>query len=233
MSEEKDMQGILQSIIKVELYGKHKDEKKAPTIPVVTVSRYCGANGSETAALLAEKLGVQLYDQNLLDTITKEVKTDKYLLERLDEKATGPIDDFIHSVFTKHGASKDDFYRGMIKVILDSSRNGGVIVGRAAHLLTTSNRMFRLRLEGSLPVCTERVAKRMNVKKSKARKFILKTNEERVKFVKKVFDRYTSDTAYYDMVINTDMYTPEQLVNLVIMTMSEAGFRVTPPKIKG
>ncbi len=138
MSEDKEMQDVLQSIIKVELYGRNQDEKKAPTVPVLTVSRYCGANGSETARLLAKKLGVQLYDHNLLETITQEVKTDKYLLERLDERATGTIDDFIHSIFTKQGATKDDFYRGMIKVILDSSKNGGVIVGRAAHLLTTS-----------------------------------------------------------------------------------------------
>ncbi len=92
--------------------------------------------------------------------------------------------------------------------------------------------MFRLRLEGSLPVCIERVAERMDVRKSKARKIILKTNEERTKFVKKVFTRYTNHKAYYDMVINTDLYTPDQLVNLVIMTMKEAGFRVTPQKSK-
>jgi cytidylate kinase len=81
-------------------------------------------------------------------------------------------------------------------------------------------------------MCIDRVAKRMDVRKSKARKIILRTNEERTKFVKKVFTRYTSHNAYYDMVINTDLYTPEQLVNLIVMTMKEAGFKVTPQKSK-
>ena len=51
MSEEKDMQEVLQTIIKVELYGRKEEPKAAPTIPVVTISRSCGANGSETARL--------------------------------------------------------------------------------------------------------------------------------------------------------------------------------------
>lgn len=227
MSEEQNMQEALQTIIRVELYGKQEKTKPAAlAVPLVTVSRGLGANGSETAALLAERLNVQLYDRNLLDTITKEVKTDKYLLERLDERATGPLDEFIHSVFTKQGASKDDFYRGMIKVILDSSRTGGVIVGRAAHLLTTSNRMFRLRLEGSLPVCAKRVAEREGIKEGKAKKLVLKTNEDRIRFVEKVYHRYINVKSYYDMVINSDMYTPEQMVSLIIMTMKEAGFKI-------
>jgi len=227
MIDEKNMDKTLQTIFKVELYGEKLKPKIVPIVPLVTVSRYFGANGSKTAYLLADNLGVKLYDRNLLDVITKEVKTEKYLLERLDEQTTGPMDDFIHSIFIQQPSSKDDFYRGMIKVIVEASRNGGVIVGRAAHLLTTSSRMFRLRLEGSLPICTTRVAQRLNINENKARKMILKTNEDRTRFVQKVYRHYTNFKSYYDMVINTDMYTPEQMVRLVLMTMKEAGFRVS------
>lgn len=229
---DKSPQEIIQSIIGAELYEEERvgegegKAKKVPLKPLVTVSRYFGANGTDTARLLAERLGVRLYDQELLDAITKEARADKYLMKQLDERVTGLMDDLINSIFTKKSASKDDFYHYMAKVILGISQQGGVIVGRGAHLLLTGHPAFRLRVEGSLDACAQRVAKRLDLKKKKAERLVEKTNEERAEFVRKMFKNISPDTFYYDMVVNSDTYTPEQVVNLAVAGMKEMGFKL-------
>ncbi|MBF0383441.1 MAG: cytidylate kinase-like family protein [Magnetococcales bacterium] len=107
---------------------------------------------------------------------------------------------------------------------------GGVVVGRGAHLLTSAENSFRVRLEGSLPVCAERVAEQRGVKRSEAEKIIQKTNDERTKFVRKIYKKHAGSRNFYDMVINTDRFTPEQTVDLIMLTMGKLGFRTSNPK---
>uniref|UniRef100_UPI00187D641E cytidylate kinase family protein n=1 Tax=Candidatus Magnetaquicoccus inordinatus TaxID=2496818 RepID=UPI00187D641E len=89
--------GLVQSIIGSGLYpvDNQKKTKPIPGKPLVTLSRYFGTPDTETATLLAERLGVPMYDRKLLDAISKEAKGDKHLLERLDEHVTSLVDDMV------------------------------------------------------------------------------------------------------------------------------------------
>lgn len=223
---------IINSIIGAEMYAEeHHGKPKGPVRPLVTVSRYFGANSTEISRLLAQRLGVQLYDRELLDAVIKESNADKYLVERLDEHSTSFLDDVVHSFFSKKSASSEDFYHNLIKVLMGIAQAGGVIVGRGAHLLLPKRQVFRLRIEGSLEVCTKRVAERMDIKPGKAEKLIIATNKERTRFVKELYRRYPSNKAYYDMVVNTDMFSDDQVVEIVALAMKFAGFKVPPREV--
>ncbi|MBF0155796.1 MAG: cytidylate kinase-like family protein [Magnetococcales bacterium] len=221
----------IQSIVGAQLHEGVKGATKegpgsAPPL-VVTVSRSFGAGGTDIAAMLAERLGVFLYDRELLKAIVKETKADKHLLERLDERATSFLDDIVLSFFSKKSTSKDNFYRYMVKVILGISHSGGVIVGRGAHLVIPKDRKaFRLRLEASLEAATNRVAKRLDIKKRKARELVLEQNLQREQFITDILERYPTDRREHDLTINTDGFTPEQVVNIVVCAMKQAGFEV-------
>ncbi|MBF0612178.1 MAG: cytidylate kinase-like family protein [Magnetococcales bacterium] len=220
-------EAVIQSLVSAELYSEgHLKEDGSPMVPLVTVSRSCGSNGTLIAQQLSERLKVRFYDKELLNEIVKVAKGDKYLLERLDEHATTLMDELIHTFFAKKGVSRHDFHHYLIKVVLGISRTGGVIVGRGAHLLVPHPRVFRLRLEGSLPICAKRIAERMGVKPAKAEKIILKTDADRDEFVKKIFKSYPTKRIFYDLVVNTDNFTTQQVVNIVAVAMAEAGFAV-------
>lgn len=220
-------EAVIQSLVSAELYSEgHQKEDGTPMVPLVTVSRSCGCNGTLIAQKLAERLKVRFYDKELLTEIVKVAKGDKYLLERLDEHNTNLIDELIHTFFAKKGVSRQDFYHYLIKVVLGVSRTGGVIVGRGAHLLVPHPRVFRLRLEGSLPICAKRMAERLSIKPGKAEKLVQKTDADRDDFVQKVFKSYPTKRIFYDLVVNTDNFTPEQAVRIVAIAMGEAGFAV-------
>jgi hypothetical protein len=200
--------------------------------PVVTVSRSVGAGGSKIAELLSEQLTVPCFGYSLIDGIVKESKQDKFLLSLVDEKAPGVLEDWIHSLFTKGRVSKSGFYMRLVKTTLAIAKTGGVIVGRGAHLVLANNpRVFRIRIEGSLDACIERVAERENIKKKKAKELIFRTERERRKYVRELYNRFPHDRAYYDLVINTDKVTPHDAVEIITYTMDKMGYYVPGEEI--
>jgi|SaaInl4_150m_RNA_FD_contig_31_594377_length_1394_multi_4_in_0_out_0_1 hypothetical protein len=227
MDTNRDNQAFLRSFVNAEKYVQTNQKKsRADFPPLVTVSRFCGASGTETAALLASRLGVKLYDKELVKTITREIKVDKHLMARLDEHVTSWLDDLVFDVFIGKGGDKEDYLQGMIRALIIISREGGVIVGRGAHLLTSTKNAFRVRLEGSLPVCSQRMSDRKGIPKREAEKIIKATNDERIKFVRKIYEKYTSVHNYYDMVVNSDTFSPEESVELMLITMEKMGFNI-------
>ncbi|MBF0380599.1 MAG: cytidylate kinase-like family protein [Magnetococcales bacterium] len=199
-------------------------EKKCP---VVTVSRSVGAGGSKIAELLADRLTVPCFGYSLIDGIIKESKQDKQLMSMVDEKAPGLLVDWIYAAFTKGKVSKPNFYQHLIKTTLAIAQTGGVIIGRGAHLILSNNpSVFRVRIEGSMEVCVNRIAKRENMNSKKAKEFILKTEKERVKYVKELFNYCPTNRSYYDLVINTDTVTPHDAVEVIIFAMKKMGYNV-------
>lgn len=223
-------QKAIQSIIGSELYRVDGEKKKGDRTPsgppLVTISRQMGTCSGITAKLLAERLGVELYDKGLLKAIVKEAKDDKQLLEQLDERATSLVDDMVHAFLSKKSTNKDAYFRYMAKVILNIGPAGGVVVGRGAHVLLPEGRAFRVRLEGSPKVCAARIAASKDIKKGKALKLVEKTNKERDKFAEEVAKRYPGDFTGYDLTLNADLFEPEQMVRIIVAAMIERGFPV-------
>ena len=234
---------VIQSIVGTDLYLVEAEGKKKPRIkpgkPLVTISRFYGTPDKETAQLLAKRMDVPLYDKELLNAISKQAKGDKHLLESLDERVTSLVDDMVHAFFSKKSTNKDAYFRYMAKVIVGIGPSGGVIVGRAAHLLLPKRAAFRVRLEGSLKVCSKRLitaersketngekTKKASIKKASVEKEILKVNKEWEKFNRDVAKRFPSGARDCDLVINSDIYTPEQMVRIITTAMQEAGFQV-------
>lgn len=199
-------------------------EKKCP---VVTVSRSVGAGGSKIAELLADQLTVPCFGYSMIDEIIKESKQDKQLMSMVDEKAPGVLVDWIYATFTKGKVSKPNFYQHLIKTTLAIAKTGGVIIGRGAHLILSNNpSVFRVRIEGSMEVCANRVSERENMNIKKAKEFIVKTEKERVDYVKELYDYCPTNRSYYDLVINTDTMTPHDAVEVIIFAMKKMGYHV-------
>ncbi|MBF0136565.1 MAG: cytidylate kinase-like family protein [Magnetococcus sp. DMHC-1] len=224
----KDTMDVIHSILSANQYQPpQKTDVGVLAKPLVTISRMYGANGSAIANLLAETLGVQLYDRELLKAVVKEAKGNAHIMEQLDERATTAMDDIIQGFFVDKGSANSNFFRYMVKVILGISSSGGVIVGRGAHLVIPTNRpTLRVRIEGSLDMCTKRVAKRLEIKERKAEKIIIEKNRDRDKFVEKIASKYPNPRAYYDLTINTDFFEPERVVRIILVALREIGFPV-------
>src|SRR5690606_33597280 len=111
--------------------------------------------------------------------VASDARVPRYLMERLDEQAASAWDDWTHSLITGKAASKDDYRRHLVNVVLGIARAGGVIVGRGAHLILDEKHVFRVRITGSPEKCAQEIARRKHLTMEEARKDVLRVNRER------------------------------------------------------
>src|SRR5438874_2302097 len=109
---------------------------------VITVSREYGAGGGETARRLAESLGWELLDRELLHQAAAVEHVPDADLERLDEKALGLVDRIrLHPPHQR-------YLHGLTEATRRAAARGNVVlVGRGTrHLLGETPGAFHLRL---------------------------------------------------------------------------------------
>ena len=72
--------------------------RKMKVRPFITVSREAGSGGKLIAELVAKKLGFKLYNKEIIEMTAKVAKKRKVLIESLDERERGFMDDLVHSL---------------------------------------------------------------------------------------------------------------------------------------
>ena len=99
-----------------------------------------------TAQALADTLGVRCCDRMILQEVARRAHVDVELVRRLDERVSNIGSDWWKTIFREKSYSKERYLHHLVKVILNISKKGGVIVGRGAHLILGPERCFRVRI---------------------------------------------------------------------------------------
>ncbi len=220
---------LVQAIVGAELSSSDlSGDQSLPKGCVVTVARDFGSGGKLIAEQLAQRLGVRCFDREVIDAIARDAKVDKYLMERLDEHVRSTFNDWAHTVISGKNAFKEDYHRHLVNVIIGIAHLGGVIVGRGAHLILDPKNTFRVRIVGSCECCAERVAASKGLSNEAARTLVQHVNHERNEFIKRTFNCEWHELGHYDLVLNTDRFSQEQCVALIVAAMETAGFAVPP-----
>ena len=188
----------------------------------VTLSRDYGSTGFETAKQLAKKLGVRCFDKEILDAIAEQSNVDIGLLEKLDEHSRGFIEQWATSLISGKAAYHSDYKRHLVNIVLGIARQGGVIVGRGAHLILDPRRVFRVRITGSLEECAERIAARESISVEQATKKVKQVNDDRAAYVKRMFHVPLHDASRFDVILNSDRHSPEDLADIIVHAMRKA-----------
>ncbi|MEG3641219.1 cytidylate kinase-like family protein [Magnetococcus sp. PR-3] len=223
---------LVKSIVGAGLFSEEHEQSSSERAspPLVAVSRTLGANGTVIAQKLAEKLGVPYYDQDLIDRVLKEADQDKVLMQRIDERATNFMDDFIYAIFSDKQNPKDAYFQALVKVLINISRNGGVVVGRGSHMLLPEERTFRLRFECGRSKAIQRIASRESISEAEAEKRIESTNAQRTKFIAKMPNRFPALESEFDLILHTDHFQQDNAtVDAIIGMMNAGGYSTRMP----
>ncbi len=218
-------QSVIQAIINADVgVQQHLTGTSAPP-PVITLSRDFGAGGNAIADLLATRLGVEVYDREILDEISKESRVDSKLMAQLDEKVRADkASAWIRSIFTNNTAFPASYRHHLVNVVLGICNTGGIIIGRGAHVILAARHAFRVRIVGGEELCAARVAERDGVPIEEGRAQVSSINSEREDFLWKMFRRRLSDASLFDMIINTDRFQSlESVADLIWLAMKESG----------
>lgn len=214
-----DIHKLIETLLQAHAY---EDKHPSKTSPVVTISRDHGCGGQEIADLLAKRLNVPVYDKELMDAVVAQSGTNPHLMAQLDEKTRSVWDSWIVSMLSGENLQYDQYRRHLVKVVLGifNSGNGGVLIGRGAHLILARQPVFRVRIVASPETGAERLTLKDSISLDQARKMMEEINQHRSKFVWEVFKQRLNDPTTFDLTINTDRLNKyEDVVEIIIFSM--------------
>ncbi|MGI8553323.1 MAG: AAA family ATPase, partial [Dehalococcoidia bacterium] len=186
--------------------------------PVVTVSRQHGSGGEQVAALVAERLGVPLLDQEIRQRAAERAGVG----ERTMLDAERPVG-FVTRMLERMGSagfmldnggavaasqfpvpSLESYRETLGQVVREAAAGGAVIVGSAAHLtLRDYPGVVRVLVQAPIEARIVRLVEEEGLSPAEARRQAETEDRERVRFYQESYRVNWYDSRLYDCIVDT------------------------------
>ncbi len=191
-----------------------KEEKEG--ISIVTLSREPGSGGRILAGKLADKLGIDIFHQEVINEIARSADVSEKLLETLDERGLSILEDWISSLVYDRHLWPDEYLQHLMKVIGTIGKHGrAVVVGRGANFVLPLEKRFSVRIVAPQSWRIQNVSKEFDISVEEAKRRVMRTESDRRAFIRKYFNADIADPTNYDMVINTATLNVDDAVNVI------------------
>jgi cytidylate kinase len=181
-----------------------QERREEAARPVVTVSRQHGAGGSSVARRVAEDLGLDLFDREIIQQIAESTHLSERVVSSLDEKDRELLTDWLGAISSRSYLSPVEYRYHLSRVVGALSHHGGaVILGRGAHLILGQGEALRVLVVAPLEDRLRTVMEREGIDERLARRRIVAVEAERKAFLMKHFHTDFADPTTFDIVVNT------------------------------
>ena len=166
---------------------------------VLTLSRELGAGEQGFPPTLGERLGMQVYDRELLEQEAVRLGVPEAELEKIDERGAGIFQRF------RPGSIYQRYFEVLGQLMHELAGRGDVIlVGRGgSRILRDDPRAFHVRLVAPMPLRVRRVMEYRWVQESVAKKLIADSDSRRSSFCESYLGADWSSPLEYDLTVNS------------------------------
>jgi CMP/dCMP kinase len=185
--------------------------------PFITVAREPGSGGAIVARRVAELLGFELIDEQIIEEISNSTKRRREIIRAVDEKSRTKIEDLVHSVINMEYMDEETYVLELVRVILAYAHRGRtVILGRGANFITPFARGLHVNVTAPYKVRVQRAIDYEGHSLERAKEIIAEVEKERRDFVKQYLKKDVSKANSYDLTVNTTYFSIEQSSRLII-----------------
>ena len=193
---------------------EEKEEKRG--ISIITVSREPGSGGRIIASRLAEKLGIDIFHQEVINEMAKSADVSEKLVETLDERGLSILEDWISSLVHERHLWPDRYMQHLMKVVGTIGKHGrAVVVGRGANFILPPEKRFAVRIVADQTWRIQNVAKEFDITPDEAKRRVMRTESDRRAFIRKYFNADIADPTNYDLVVNTATLDLDDTVKVI------------------
>lgn len=200
---------------------------------VITINRELGSGGRTIGRILAEKLGVPFYDKALIKALEAKYQLNTDEIERLKTRKRSWWADFKRVMTVgEEAANSNAYYTGADADLLTTDAlfkaekeillgiaedESCVIAGRSAFFILNGHpNHLSVLIQAPIEYRVERLMNKNNMTWKDAMKTINKVDKMREEYVKNYANTSRYDTRNYDLVINMDGKTEEQVADLIL-----------------
>ena len=183
---------------------------------IVTIGREFGSGGHVAAQKLAERLGIKMYDKNMLDELAERYGYDKDVLLKHDETPTNAL--FSRKIRGFSSSLEDVIAQREFELIREKAASGEsfVLVGRCGEFILRSHpNICRFFVRGDVETKCSRVMQLYGIDREEALDRMKRRDHQRKTFHNYYSDTKWGDTRGYDLCINGDALSVDSLVDIL------------------
>jgi cytidylate kinase len=211
---------------------------------VITINRELGSGGRSIGEKLAKSLGVPFYDKALIQQLKEKYGLSTEEIERLKGQQHNWWADFKRSLklMPSYAAPQyisgktampdflitDDIFQAETEILKGIADDGScVIAGRSGfHIFRDHPNHLSILIQASMDYRVSRLMKKQSISAEEARKIIDEVDEGRENYVKKYTGSSRYDTRNYQLVINVDGHTEDEIVEMILMYLGTSGNKI-------
>ncbi len=193
--------------------------------PVITIGRQFGSGGSEIGSKLAESLGFEHYDKNIIELASEKSGISKKLFQNADEKHSS----FLYSLSVSHYGgmispaylndviTNDKLFIIQSNTIKELAQKGPcVFIGRCADdILKETVPTLNIFIHAPIEDRIKRIMKLYEVEESNAKSLIKKTDKSRASYYNFYASGTWGDSNNYDISINSSLLGVDETVEII------------------
>ncbi len=212
-------ENILEDVVVSQYNGGKEYEAATGHKLIITFGRQYGSRGKELAGILAKKLDLPIYDEDMIKLASREMGVDEAVVKQEDE--THP-NELVHALTAggmfaakEYEASiKDVMFQVQSQIIRDlAARSSCIIVGRCSNYVLDQAKVptFDIFVVADTEERIQHIKERDHTTYEKAKTYVRQTERRRESY----FNYYTSyewgNPQYYDLCVNTSNTDMEEL----------------------
>ncbi len=202
---------------------------------VVTIARTCGSGGSFVGEALEKKLGIHLYEQDILQLASEDSGISLELFARTDEelKKSNPLFRFSKYIYrgklippsSNDFTSQENLFNYQAKVLRElAQKESYIVIGRCADfVLKDEVPLVRVFIYASREDCIPREAQRLSISLRDAENRIEKVDKKRDDHYEYFTGNKRNDMKNYDLCLNTSTLSYEGCADVILAYLQKRG----------
>lgn len=190
---------------------------------IITIARQFGSGGHETAQRLSDKLGIPLYDRDLVEMAAERMGHSPVSVEKVDEAALSNFLAYYQvpqkpNALTGYGLSLNDSTFVAQSVIIEALAKKGpcIIVGRCGNYILRSHpHVIDVFLCADMEDRVRRIMERYNLSEKDALSAIKSTDKRRKNYYENYTQRKWGNIESHQMLLNISRLGMDRTVEII------------------
>ena len=203
---------------------------------VITVAREIGSGGRTIGRKLAAKLGVRYSDKELIRNLREKFDLTTYAIEKLKGEKKSWFTEFIQMVAPvpkvgmimdtdskfmqnlRSDVTTNDIYKAESEILNAIADEGSCVIAGRSGFFVLKNHPNKLDvfITASRENRIKRIVRKQHLTETEAETIMDSIDESRDNYVKRFTGNSRYDSRNYDLVINSDDHTEEEIVDIIL-----------------